>query len=182
MSLLKEAATGRVYRVAHTYTDRGNPHLEGDEFSGWLAINGRTIGMTGGIRPRSYVHRIGVALPAYVVLVTAHISGDYANPWDDVIDDRAGVIRYWGDAKYSERQKTCDAFMGNRCLEAIYDELLVGDRTALPPILHFSRPRPGNWCLAACVPWTRWNSRGSRTAGAPSGTTDTASPFSMKSS
>ncbi|HXJ40715.1 MAG TPA: hypothetical protein VNH18_15650 [Bryobacteraceae bacterium] len=143
MSLWPQGVSGQVYRVAHVYTDRGNPHLKGDEFSGWLAINGNTIGTTGGIRPRSYVHRIGVALPAYVVLVTTHISGDYANPWDDVIDDRAGVIRYWGDAKYSERHKTCDAFTGNRCLKGVYDELLVGDRAVLPPILHFSRPATG---------------------------------------
>ena len=143
MSLETKAASGNQYRVAHKYVDKGNPHLEGDEFSGWLAINGRTIGMTGGIRPRSYIHPIGTTLPAYVVLVTAHIAGDYANPWNDVIDDRAGVIRYWGDAKYSDRGKSCDAFAGNRCLKAIFDELLVGDRTILPPILHFSRPSTG---------------------------------------
>jgi hypothetical protein len=77
------------------------------------------------------------------VLVTAHIAGDYPNPWHDVIDDRAGTIRYWGDAKHSDREKLCDAFPGNRCLKAIYDELLVGDRSLLPPILHFSRPSTG---------------------------------------
>ena len=59
MVLPLEAASGNQYRVAHTYTDKGNPHLEGDEFSGWLAINGRTIGMTGGIRPRSFLHPFG---------------------------------------------------------------------------------------------------------------------------
>jgi hypothetical protein len=141
--LPKEFVSGNVYRVAHTYVDKGNPHLPGDEFSGWLAIEGKTIGMTGGIRPRSYVRWTGTALPAYLILVTAHIAGDYANPWDDVIDDRAGVIRYWGDAKHSDRGKTCDTFAGNRCMKAIYDELLVGDRTVLPPILHFSRPIAG---------------------------------------
>ena len=77
------------------------------------------------------------------MLVTAHISGDYANPWHDIIDDRAGMVRYWGDAKYSDRAKPCDDFSGNRCLKAIYNELLVGDRTTLPPILHFSRPSTG---------------------------------------
>jgi HJR/Mrr/RecB family endonuclease len=131
------------YRVAYTYTDRGNPHLTGDEFSGWLAIDGHTIGMTGGIRPRSFIHPIGTAMPAYVVLVTANIAGSYANPWHDIIDDRAGVVRYWGDAKYSERKKSCDEFVGNRCLRAIYDELLIGERKTLPPILHFSRPSTG---------------------------------------
>jgi hypothetical protein len=143
MALSAEAVPENLYRVAHRYIDKGNPHKEGDEFSGWLAINGRTIGMTGGIRPRSYVSPIGTALPAYVVLVTAHIAGDHANPWHDVIDDRAGIIRYWGDAKFSDRGKICDAFMGNRCLKEIYDELLVGDRSFLPPILHFSRPSAG---------------------------------------
>jgi len=98
--------------------------------------------MTGGIRPRSYVNPIGTKLPAYVVRVT-HIAGDYANPWHDVIDDRAGVIKYWGDAKHSERAKTTDDFPGNRCLKAIYDELLIGRRQTLPPILHFSRPSSG---------------------------------------
>jgi hypothetical protein len=138
-----EPISGNHYRVAHIYTDKGNPHLIGDEFSGWLAVNGRTIGMTGGIRPRSYLHTIGTRLPAYLVPVTAHIAGDYPNPWHDVIDDRAGTIRYWGDAKHSDREKFCDAFPGNRCLKAIYDELLVGDRCLLPPILHFSRPSTG---------------------------------------
>jgi hypothetical protein len=131
------------YRVAHSYIDKGNPHLAGDEFSGWLAINGRTIGMTGGIRPRSYVHKIDIALPAYVVLVTAHIAGGHANPWEDIIDERAGVIRYWGDAKFSAREKAYDAFQGNRCLKKVYEEMLVGDRSILPPILHFSRPSSG---------------------------------------
>jgi hypothetical protein len=131
------------YRVAHLYRDKGNPHLQGDEFSGWLAVEGRTIGMTGGIRPRFYVNPIGTTLPAYLVLVTARIVGDYANPWHDVIDDRAGTIRYWGDAKYSDRKKLCDAFSGNRCIKTVYDHLLVGDRLLLPPILHFSRPSAG---------------------------------------
>lgn len=99
--------------------------------------------MTGGIRARSFVQPIGAAVPAYVILVTTHISADYANPWDDVIDERAGVIRYWGDAKFSQREKTCDDFPGNRCMKAIYDELLVGDRIVLPPILHFTRPSSG---------------------------------------
>jgi hypothetical protein len=143
MSRLGVFTSGNQYRVAHSYIDRGNPHLQGDEFSGWLAVDGRTIGMTGGIRPRSYLNRIGTALPAYVVLVTTHIAGDYSNPWHDVIEDRAGTIRYWWDAKHSSRNKFCDAFGGNRCLKAVYDELLVGNRLLLPPILHFSRPSTG---------------------------------------
>lgn len=133
----------REYRVAHRYIDKGNPHAQDDEFSGWLAIEGRTIVMTGGIRPRSYIHSIGTNLPAYVVLVTAHVPGDYANPWHDIIDDRAGIIHYWGDAKHSDRDRRCEDFPGNKCLKAIYDELLVGDRSFLPPILHFSRPTRG---------------------------------------
>ncbi|MGO9085945.1 MAG: restriction endonuclease [Candidatus Sulfotelmatobacter sp.] len=143
MLLPKEAFSGHVYRIAHTYADKGNPHHEDDEFSGWLSIEGRTIGMTGGIRPRSYAHWSENLLPAYIILVTAHIAGDYANPWDDIIDDRAGVIRYWGDAKFSDRDKTCESFAGNRCIKAVYDHLLVGDRLMLPPILHFSRPTAG---------------------------------------
>jgi hypothetical protein len=59
MSQPTELISGNQYRVAHIYTDKGNPHLKGHEFSGWLAVNGRTIGMTGGIRPRSYLHAIG---------------------------------------------------------------------------------------------------------------------------
>ena len=43
MNLHREAAFGHQYRVAHTYADKGNPHLKDDEFSSWLAINGRTI-------------------------------------------------------------------------------------------------------------------------------------------
>lgn len=143
MALAKELASGNRYRVAHSYTDKGNPHLVGDEFSGWLAINGSTIAMTGGIRPRSYLHKLGTALPAYIVLVTAHVSGEHANPWDDIIDERAGIIRYWGDAKFSARDRAYDAFPGNHCLKRVYDELLIGDRSVLPPILHFSRPSSG---------------------------------------
>src|SRR5215469_13612092 len=142
---IKGDSSGKSYRVAHAYVDKGNPHLAGDEFSAWLAVNGRTIGMTGGIRPRSYLHQIETRLPAYIVLVTSHFVGDYANPWDDVIDERAGMIRYWGDAKFAARNKMYDAFPGNRCLKAVYDELLIGDRSMLPPILHFSRPSSG--CL-----------------------------------
>ncbi|MGA2185457.1 MAG: restriction endonuclease [Bryobacteraceae bacterium] len=142
MTLRKNAISGNMYRVAHTYVDRGNPHLDGDEFSAWFAVNDRTIAMTGGIRPCSYATP-WVGLPAYVVVVTAHVAGDFANPWDDVIDERAGVIRYWGDAKHSDREKACEAFRGNRCLKAVYDELLVGDRKVLPPLLHFSRRSTG---------------------------------------
>jgi hypothetical protein len=81
----QQEPTGNQYRVAHTYVDKGNPHAVGDEFSGWLAVDGRTIEMTGGIRPRSYMKPIGTAMPAYVVPVTAHVAGSFANPWDDVI-------------------------------------------------------------------------------------------------
>jgi hypothetical protein len=133
-----DANSGHHYRVAHTYIDRGNPHKPGDEFSGWLSIHGKTIGMTGGIRPRQYETSIGTRLPAYIVLVTTHVSADYINPWDDVIDERAGVIHYWGDAKFSDRGKMCDDFTGNRCLKSVYDQVLVGDRTVIPPILHFA--------------------------------------------
>jgi Restriction endonuclease AspBHI N-terminal/Restriction endonuclease len=141
--IITKLTTGNIYRVAHSYVDKGNPHLAGDEFSGWLAIVGRTIAMTGGIRPRSYIHKIGIRLPAYVVLVTANIVGDHANPWEDIIDRPSGVIRYWGDAKFSTREKGHDAFPGNRCLKRVYEEMLVGDRSILPPILHFSRPSTG---------------------------------------
>lgn len=33
MDLRKEVVSGNVYRVAHTYVDKGNPHVESDEFS-----------------------------------------------------------------------------------------------------------------------------------------------------
>jgi len=59
-----ENVTGRTYRVAHTYIDKGNPHLDGDEFSGWLAIDKRTIGMVGGIRHATMC--TGSAHPAMV--------------------------------------------------------------------------------------------------------------------
>jgi hypothetical protein len=143
MQSATDPEASKRFRVAHVYTDKGNPHLADDEFSGWLLANDRTIGMTGGIRPRSYLHAFGVNVPAYVVLVTAHVSGTFANPWNDVIDDRSGVIQYWGDAKYSARGKSCDDFSGNKCMKAIFDELLVGDRRILPPILHFSRISTG---------------------------------------
>jgi hypothetical protein len=34
-------------------------------------------------RPNTELRR-----PAYVVLVTAHIAGDHANPWEDIIDEQ----------------------------------------------------------------------------------------------
>jgi hypothetical protein len=132
-----------IFRVGHEYVDRGNPHIGGDEFSSWFSVGENSIGMTGGIRPRSFLHLKSVKVPAFVVLVTTHISSDYANPWDDVIDDRAGVIHYWGDAKFSVREKLCEDFGGNRCLRRVFDEVLTGDRAKVPPILHFQRPRPG---------------------------------------
>ena len=64
MTVHTSAVSGNNYRVAHKYIDKGNPHLEGDEFSGWLSMNGNTIGMTGGIRPRAYIESIGTSLPA----------------------------------------------------------------------------------------------------------------------
>jgi len=99
--------------------------------------------MTGGIRPRSFLHLKDIGVPAYVILVTTHISADYANPWDDVIDERAGIVQYWGDAKFSDRNKLCEDFIGNKCMRRVYDEILAGSRTLVPPILHFQRPRAG---------------------------------------
>src|SRR6185437_3617300 len=136
-----DSQTG-VFRVGHEYADRGNPHLAGDEFSRWFLLEGRTIGMTGGIRPRSFLH-LKLHVPAFIVLVTTHISADYSNPWDDVIDEGSGVIYYWGDAKFSERGKLCDDFTGNRCLRRTFEEILTGDRSIVPPILHFQRPKSG---------------------------------------
>lgn len=139
----RNIAAEQTFRVGHQYIDRGNPHKAGDEFSGWLLDGGRTIGMTGGIRPRSFVHLNQLRVPAYVVLVTTHISADYSNPWDDVIDERAGVVHYWGDAKFSDRHRLCEQFAGNRCLCRVYDEILTGERAHVPPILHFQRPKSG---------------------------------------
>lgn len=142
-SFLRPCSTGHFYRVGYAYNDRGNPYLEDDEFSRWLVAKGRTIGMVGGVRSRSYTGTIGTDLPAYVVLLTTHISADYTNPWDDMIDEHAGIIRYWGDAKFSARNKLCEDFIGNRCMKRIYDEILIGDLSLIPPILHFTRPSTG---------------------------------------
>lgn len=43
MILSKNAVSGNMYRVAHTYVDRRNPHLDGDEFSAWLHPSGKPI-------------------------------------------------------------------------------------------------------------------------------------------
>jgi hypothetical protein len=130
--------TPELFRVGHEYVDRANPKLAGDQFCTWLLI-----GMSGGVRWRKFQH-LNASVPAFVVLVTTHVSADFVNPWDDVVDERAGVIFYWGDAKFGEKGKRCEAFPGNSCLLRVYDEILTNSsRTCVPPILHFQRLRTG---------------------------------------
>ena len=127
-----------LFRVGHEYVDRANPKLAGDQFCTWLSI-----GMSGGVRSRRF-QRLKLDVPAFVVLVTTHVSADFANPWDDVVDERAGLIFYWGDAKFGEKGKRCEAFPGNSCLLRVYNEILTNSsRTLVPPILHFQRLRTG---------------------------------------
>ena len=137
----RPGASERSYRVAELYRDRGGTTLEGDEFLSWINLPGSGMGNSEGIRSLRYLTNF-VSLPAFVILVTHERTGGQRNPWDDVVDYGSAEILYWGDAKAHQTRRHSD-FKGNRVLELIHNELLDGDRQALPPFLHFSKPKSG---------------------------------------
>lgn len=139
---------GRVYRVGHEYRDL-TKRVPQDEFINWLDTDGHTIGTTGGIRAKKYIrpamYKCMNGVPSSLVLVTTHVSQQYHNPWEDIVDYSTGRIYYWGDAKYdrARREKRHNEFMGNRALERIHDQILEQKLHEVPPILHFAKGKKG---------------------------------------
>ena len=132
---------GNVFQVGHEYTDQGKKTHPDDQFLRWINIPGSGMLNSPGIRPLKFTF-LRVNVPAYVILVTHEKTGGILNPWEDVVDLSAGRIYYWGDAKYNPAKRHMD-FLGNRVLQNIYDRILGNEKVLIPPILHFSKPRPG---------------------------------------
>jgi hypothetical protein len=132
------------YELGRIYVDRGGTTFSEDQFLRWLNIPGSGMLNSPGIRALAYTEKISLSnLPAYLVLVTHHKSTDSKlNPWHDVVDLSQGQITYWGDSKFDELRRL-DDFQGNAHLKRINEHLLEGERTLIPPILHFSKPRKG---------------------------------------
>lgn len=139
----------RVWRIGHEYRDRGGKTFEDDEILGWLDTNAGSIANSGGIRYKDCVSNCvtdletGRTVPAFFVLITRDMSAQHHNPWDDVVDEISGTIHYWGDAKFSSRDRPYNRFPGNARLEATNNVRLAGRLADMPPILHFSKKRSG---------------------------------------
>jgi len=142
------------WRVGHEYRDKAGVKFEDDELLRWLNTTAGTIANSGGIRFKDPIengpvdYETGRAVPAYFVLITRDMSAQHHNPWDDIVDEASGNIYYWGDAKYSGREKLFNQFPGNARIEATNNLRLEGRLDELPPILHFSKQRSG---------WLRFN-------------------------
>jgi hypothetical protein len=134
---------GNRYRLGHEYRDTGASGKEDDQFLRWLNIPKSGMKNMPGIRPFRFVELATLPIHAYIVLVTHERSANRtANPWEDFVDINAGRIIYWGDAKW-DAKRTLDDFTGNRALRAAYDVVLDRQLDIAPPILHFSKPKPG---------------------------------------
>jgi len=132
------------YEFGSVYVDKGSVSHADDQFLRWVNIRGSGMLNSPGIRPLKNVHNsLPRDLPAYLVLVTHETSavGDL-NPWDDIVNLSHAEIIYWGDSK-AHPTKRLDDFTGNAVLRRICDYLLDGERAAIPPILHFSKPVAG---------------------------------------
>lgn len=140
---------GRVWRVGHEYRDTGGIKFDNDEFLKWLNSPAGSISNAGGIRFKDNINHpptdpeTGRVVPAYFVLITNDTSAQHHNPWDDIVDEMSGTITYWGDAKFSERNRKFNEFRGNARLEATNNIRLTGLASDLPPILHFTKKRSG---------------------------------------
>lgn len=131
-----------AYKLGVEYKDTGSSTNPDDQFLRILNIPGSGMRNTPGIRPFKFLN-LKLPVHAYIVLVTHERSASpAANPWEDSVDLHAGRIIYWGDAKHDPR-RGLDDFLGNRALRAAFDLVLTDDRVLIPPILHFSKPRPG---------------------------------------
>ena len=137
------------WRVGHQYRDKAGVKFEEDELLRWLNTSAGSIANSGGIRFKDPVSGGPVdpeterAVPAFFVLITRDMSAQHHNPWDDVVDEVSGNIYYWGDAKFSAREKLFNQFPGNARIEATNNLRLAGRLDEMPPILHFSKQKSG---------------------------------------
>lgn len=137
------------WRVGHQHRDKAGVKFEDDELLRWLNTSAGSIANSGGIRFKdpasggSVDPETGRAVPAFFVLITRHMSAQHHNPWDDVVDEVSGNIYYWGDAKFSAREKLFNQFPGNARVEATNNLRLAGQLDQMPPILHFSKQKIG---------------------------------------
>jgi hypothetical protein len=74
--------------------------------------------------------------------VSREIQGARYNPWEDIVDRANGRIWYWGDAKAHGTRRR-DDWIGNQYLAGIWDAVGHERWVEIPPILHFSKRRPG---------------------------------------
>jgi len=133
--------TERYYRIGQKYRDAGNKS-DDDQFMRWVNLPKSGIPNSGGIRPVSHLAKPSFTkLPGVIILVTSHPTTDLHNPWDDLVDSRAGRIEYWGDAK--AKHDGPDQPKGNQALRAVWDAALEQRFAELPPILHFVKPEKG---------------------------------------
>lgn len=137
------------WRVGHQYRDKAGVKFEEDELLRWLNTSAGSIANSGGIRFKDSVSggssdpETGRPVPAFFVLITRDMSAQHHNPWDDVVDEVSGNIYYWGDAKFSAREKLFNQFPGNARVEATNNLRLAGRLEEMPPILHFSKQKSG---------------------------------------
>lgn len=137
------------WRVGHQYRDKAGVKFVDDELLRWLDTPAGSIANSGGIRFKDCVSggpvdpETGRNVPAFFVLITRDMSAQHHNPWDDVVDEVSGSIYYWGDAKFSARDKLFNQFPGNARVEATNNLRLAGQLGEMPPILHFSKQRSG---------------------------------------
>ena len=137
------------WRAGHEYRDKAGVKFVDDELLRWLHTPAGSIANSGGIRFKDRTSNgfqdpeTGRTIPAYFVLVTRDMSAQHHNPWNDLIDEVNGNIYYWGDAKFTSRKKLFNQFRGNARIEAANNLRLAGRLDELPPILHFSKRRPG---------------------------------------
>ena len=79
---------------------------------------------------------------AALFCITNSSSSSFHNPWDDIIDPLNGTIYYWGDAKSHDIKKR-DDWPGNKRLINVYQQVLDGNYSDVPPILFFEKPKSG---------------------------------------
>jgi len=132
----------RSYKIGNLYVDTGGSSRENDEFLRWINIPGSGMGNSAGIRSLNFVGKDSNDLPAFIILVSHQVKRA-GNPWHDEIDITAEKINYWGDAK-THNTKEIDDFNGNKRIKKVWQALATKkDLKKIPPILHFSKTRPG---------------------------------------
>jgi len=136
------------------YKNTGSKNDPKDEFIRkiWVDIDKNdsnnanwTIPNSGGIRGlakgKNGIKKISIDKAAIFCITAKHNTGSH-NPWEDSINYFSGQIRYWGDAK-AKKGKRIDDFNGNKYLNNIYDQILEGKYSEVPPILHFTNIESG---------------------------------------